>query len=260
MRTRDITEGGRRFLLVTPRFQNPDRPVPLVVFLHGLGETGDERLGAYAWLEKYGLGSAWQRLKRPPIEPLGTRGEWTPARLAEINAELAAREFRGFAMATPFMPKPSGAADHDAYARWLETSLLPRCRKEASIHSDVEHTHLCGVSLGGYVGLEMLVRLPRIFGSFAGVQTAIGEWAAAGYAEKIAKMTAGGVPPKSLLLLTSTQDHWKKSSDALAAELAARKVAHDTRVIPGPHDQPWLREAGTIETLHWLDRLDKGAL
>src|SRR4051812_28992271 len=110
-------------------------------------------------------------------------------------------------MATPFMPKPSGAADHDAYARWLETSLLPRCRTEAPLHKDAERTHLCGVSLGGYVGLEMLVRLPRAFGSFAGVQTAIGEWAAEGYAEKIAKMT-----PRSLLLLTSTQDHWKKSS------------------------------------------------
>jgi pimeloyl-ACP methyl ester carboxylesterase len=120
---------------------------------------------------------------------------------------------------------------------------------------DAEHTHLCGVSLGGYVGLEMLVRLPKVFGSFAGVQTAIGEWAAEGYAEKIAKMD-----PKSLYFLTSSLDHWKKSSDALGAALKARKVACEMRVIPGPHDQPWLREAGTIETLHWIDRLDKAPL
>lgn len=251
----DLTEAGRRFLLVTPRYQDADRPIPLVLFLHGLGETVDERLGAYAWLEKYGLGSAWQRLKRPPIAPTSKRGEWTSARLDEVNAELAARPFRGFAMVTPFMPNPHGAADHDAYAKWIAESLLPRCRREAHVRADAEHTLLCGVSLGGHVALEVLVRLPRTFGGFAGVQTAIGEWAADGYADKIAKMT-----PKRLFLLTSTQDHWKKSSEALAAALSARKVAVDTRTVPGPHDQPWLREAGTIETLHWLDRLDSEPL
>jgi len=47
----DLTEGGRRFVLVVPRYQNPDTPIPLVVFLHGLGETSNERLGAYAWVE-----------------------------------------------------------------------------------------------------------------------------------------------------------------------------------------------------------------
>jgi hypothetical protein len=31
-------------------------------------------------------------------------------------------------------------------------------------------------------------------------------------------------------------------------------VANTLRVLPGPHDQPWLREAGTIEMLHWHDR------
>lgn len=256
LRLTDLVEGGRRFLLITPRYQNPDQPIPLVVFLHGLGETSNERLGVYAWLEKYGLGSAWQRLKRAPIEPIGKRGEWTRARLDEINAELAARPFRGFAMVTPYMPNPRGASDHDAYAKWLEDSVLPRARREANVHRDAEHTHLCGVSLGGYVGLEMLVRLPHVFGSFAGVQTAIGEWAAERYAERIAKLS----PAKSLFLLTSTQDQWKKSSDALAAALVARKIACDVRDVPGPHDQPWLREAGTIEALHWLDRLDRAPL
>ena len=182
----DATEGGRRFVLLTPRWQNPDSPVPLVVFLHGLGETSDPRLGAYAWLERYGLGSAWQRLKRAPIERTSKRGEWTDARLDEVNAELAARPFRGFAMACPYMPKPRGAADHDAYAEWIERSLLPRCRAEARVLADPARTYLCGVSLGGYVSLEVLVRLPHVFGGWAGLQTAIGTWAAPRYAEKSA--------------------------------------------------------------------------
>jgi pimeloyl-ACP methyl ester carboxylesterase len=250
LRLFDLNEGGRRFLLIVPRYLQPEQRIPLVVFLHGLGETVDEKLGAYAWVDKYGLGSAWQRLKRAPIERTSTRGEWTDARLDEVNGELAARPFRGFALVCPFMPNPRGAAEVDAYAKWIETGLLPRVRKETRVFEDADRTYLCGVSLGGYVSLEVLVRLPHVFGAWCGLQTAIGTWAATGYAEKIAK--AGKKP---MLILTSTQDHWKASSEALAAELKSRNVPHAYRVIPGPHDQPWLREAGTIEAVHWLDRL-----
>lgn len=255
----ELVEEGRRFLLLTPRWQQPDEPVPLVVFLHGLGETGDPRLGAHAWLERYGLGSAWQRLKRPPIERTSTRGEWTDPRLAEINAELAARPFRGFAMACPHMPNLHGAAEVDAYARWVASALVPRCRKEANVIATAERTYLCGVSLGGWASLELLVRLPDVFGAWAGLQTAIGTWAAPGYAARIARGSPpaanGRTPHHPLLVLTSTLDHWRTSSEALVAALAERSVAHDFRIVPGPHDQPWLREAGTIEALHWLDRL-----
>jgi enterochelin esterase-like enzyme len=147
------------------------------------------------------------------------------------------------------MPNPHGPADLDDYAKWLEQSLIPRCRKEARVFTDAAHTYLCGVSLGGYVSLEMLVRLPHVFGAWAGLQTAIGTWAAPGYAEKIARS------PKPLLILTSTLDHWRASSEALSAAFDAKKVPSTFRVVPGPHDQPWLREAGTIEALLWLDRL-----
>src|SRR5690606_14587018 len=102
------------------------------------------------------------------------------------------------------------AAGVDAYAKWIEESLVPRCRKEARVLTTAERTYLCGVSLGGYVSLEVLVRLPHVFGAWAGLQTAIGTWAAPGYAAKIAKS-----PPKPLLVLTSSQDHWRASSEAL---------------------------------------------
>ena len=247
---RNLSEGGRRFVLITPRWQNPDSPLPLVIFLHGLGETTNERLGAYAWLEKYGLGSAWQRLKRAPIERTSKRGEWTEERLSAVNAELAARPFRGFAMACPFMPNMRGPSELDAYAKWIETSLLPRCRREARVFTDPSRTYLAGVSLGGYISLEILVRLPHLFGAWAGLQTAIGTWAANGYADKLARSSA--LP---MLVLTSTLDHWRASSETLVAALEAKKLAPHYRVVPGPHDQPWLREAGTIEALLWLDRL-----
>ncbi len=257
LRLLDLTEGGRRFVVVVPRYLEPNQKLPLVVLLHGLGETTNERLGAYAWVEKYGLGSAWQRLKRAPIERASKRGEWTDARLAEVNAELAVRPFRGLAMVCPFMPNPSGPAEVDAYARWIERALIPRVRKETQTYDDADHTYLCGVSLGGYVSLEILARLPHVFGAWAGVQTAIGLSAAPGYAEKIAMGWRD--KPHPMLLLTSTQDHWKASSEALAAAFQAKKLATTYRVTPGPHDQLWLRESGSIEALLWLDRIGYGA-
>ena len=116
------------------------------------------------------------------------------------------------------------------------------------------------MSLGGYVSLEVLARSPSLFGAWAGVQTAIGTFAAPGYVERIAsgwRTSGGGVHP--LLLLTSSHDTWKAGSDALAAAFTSKGLPSTYRVIPGPHDQPWLREAGTIEALLWLDRLGYGA-
>ena len=249
----DITDDGHRLTLVLPRYLEPTQQIPLVVLLHGLGETGDPRAGAYAWVERYGLGNSWQRLKRPPITRTSTRGEWTDARLGEVNDQLAARPFRGFAMVCPHMPNPKSAGEVDAYAQWIGGGLLSRVRKEAAqIATDAERTYLCGVSLGGYVSLEVLSRVPQAFGAWAGVQTAIGTFAAPGYAEKIAK---GFGEKRPLYLLTSSQDHWRTSSEALLAAFQAKKLKVDYRVVPGPHDQPWLREAGTIEALLWLDRV-----
>lgn len=254
LKTYDFSEAGRRVLVIAPKYMAKEQRLPLLVLLHGLGETVDERMGAYGWLERYGLGSAWQRLKRAPIERTSRRGEWTDGRLAEVNDELAVRPFRGFILACPFMPNPKGPADLDAYARWIERALLPRVRSEAPC--DPAKTFLCGVSLGGYVSLEMLARMPGVFDAWGGVQTAIGPWAARNYADKIATMAKR---PKCFLL-TSSQDHWRASSEALHATLDAKGLAPTFRVTPGPHDQPWLRESGSIETLLWFDRLSYASL
>ncbi len=252
LRLLDRSEAGRRYVVLTPRYLQPGAKLPVVVLLHGLGETMDPRLGAYAWLEKYGLGQAWQRLMRPPLARTSARGEWTDERLAEVNASLAADPFRGFVMICPHMPNPKGPAEVGAYASWLTGPLLAKVRAELPEAGTArDETYLAGVSLGGWVSLEVLVRAPETFSVWAGVQTAIGTWAADGFVEKIARAP---VRPRAMLVLTSTQDHWRASSEALASAFRARKLACDGRTIPGPHDQPWLREAGTIETLLWLDR------
>jgi len=58
---------GRATQVIVPRAPAPPRSLPVVVLLHGLGETTDARNGMFAWSGRYGLGRAWARLAHPTI-------------------------------------------------------------------------------------------------------------------------------------------------------------------------------------------------
>src|SRR5262245_9713242 len=95
---------GNRFTLFIPNHLARGERVPLLVLLHGLGETGDQRMGAFAWQERYGLGAAYDRLRRAPVARTSARRDFSDRRLVEVNAALAAHPFRGLAIACPYTP------------------------------------------------------------------------------------------------------------------------------------------------------------
>jgi len=249
---------GNRFTLLVPTHLKPGQRVPLLVLLHGLGETHDQRVGAYAWLDRYGLGSSYSRLRHPPIQKQAPRGDWTDVRLSDVNAHLATRAFRGMVIACPFTPNVGKlamgrAAALSAYTRWLTDVVVPRARAEAPVESGAKHTYLDGCSLGGYVGLEVFLQRPDFFGAWGGVQSAFGVHRVPSYAQRLERaLERAG--PRPLHLLTSAADPFRKAQEALSQALSLRGIANDLRVSPGPHDQPWLRETGTIEMLLWHDR------
>lgn len=245
---------AKRFTLFLPRHLAKDERVPLLVLLHGLAETVDPRMGVYAWTERYGLETSYARLRHPPIARTSTRGEWTDARLAEVNAMLTAQPLRGLAIACPYTPNIGKPAELEAYARWITEVVIPRARAEGPLFTDAAHTTIDGCSLGGFLSLEVFLRRPEAFAAWGGVQSAIGEAGAAGYAERI-KVALAKAGPRALHVETSTNDAFRKGNEGLSRALTERHVHHEFRMLPGPHDQPWLREAGTIEMLLWHDRL-----
>jgi len=261
---RDITvpgerHVGRRFTLLLPRPATAEASTRLLVLLHGLGETGNERLGVYAWLELYGLGDAVRRLRHPPLAQVGKRPYWPEGRLSELNASLAPRPFRGMVIACPYTPNIYEAADREAmldrYADWLVHEVLPRARSEAGIAAaDARRTSLDGCSLGGNVGLEVFLRKPEHFGSWGSVQGAFGSNRLPRYAERLAANLAR-VGARPIRIATSTDDSFREVNLELERALTGRGVPHELWVGRGPHAQPWLREAGTIEMLLWHDRL-----
>ncbi len=246
---------GRRMTLLVPR--HTPGPVPLLVLLHGLGETHDERLGAHAWLDRYGLGTSYERLLRPPVAPLSSKSRhFDDARLAELNRDLLAHPFRGLAVACPFTPNVYRATDRktllDAYAGWLADEVIPRARREADVLPGPKHTGLDGCSLGGYAGLEVLLRRPALFGAWGSVQGALGGHRVARYAEELrAVVSAHGT---RLHLETSLGDPFRGVNESLSLALTKLGVSHDFVMPPGPHDQPFLRDSGTLEMLLWHDR------
>jgi len=225
---------SRRFVLGVPRHLGPGERVPLLVVLHGLGETGDERMGAWAWFERYGLGTSYDRLS-------------------------ASLSFRGLVLACPYMPNlPGGdSGAFDAYARWIALTVVPRARRESPAIDTMRATYLAGCSLGGYFSLEVLLRQPETFGAWGGVQSALGEGAARRYAERLAAVTAR-VGPRDLLIETSRGDPFRAGNEALARALARAAVPNTFVELPGPHDQPWLRQHGTAAMLEWFTNLPGG--
>lgn len=255
-----------RALVFTPRSgasagasgteREPPR-LPLLLLLHGLGETTSPELGIHAWSERYGLLEAYRRLRNPPVERTvaGTR-YLSRDRATAIDRSLATQPFEPMVIVCPYMPRlrrGAGPGPIDAYADWIETTLLPAVRARTRATASARGMALAGCSLGGFVGLEMLLLKPKLFGSLAGVQSAIQTAAAARYAMELkrAPEPEGG---RRILIETSTKDPYRHANQAFSAELRRLGVPHDFLEPPGPHTQPWLRDVGTLEMLLWADR------
>ncbi len=249
---------ARRALLLVPRHLPEGQRLRLLVLLHGLGETGDELAGIHAWGDRYGLVRAYERLRRPPVRRIDERlGYLTDQRSGELGRLLAARPFTGLAMVCPVTPAPhrvgAVATVLDRYAGWVVDTLLPAVRARIPLAPGPWSTGIDGCSLGGYVGLEVFLRHPAAFGALGTVQGAFSAVSGRDYARRLARAMER-VGPRPIHVESSTWDPYREGAVALAGELKALDVPHVLQIPPGPHDQPWLREVGTLEMLLWYDR------
>src|SRR6266545_220082 len=235
-------ELSRRALVLVPRGLAAGLRVPVLVLLHGLGETTNETAGVRAWVDRYGLLTSYARLSRSP---------------------LGSRPFDGRTIfVCPFTPNVWRLANTqgalDGFASWIGDVLLPEVRSKTPAETVAARTGVDGCSLGGFIGLEVFLRRPALFGAWGGVQAALRESAAPKWADRVsaALKTAG---PRRLHIETSTRDPFQGANVAFSRALRERGIEHDLVVLPGPHDQPWLREVGTLEMLLWHDRVLRGS-
>jgi hypothetical protein len=197
--------------------------------------------------------SVVERLRRPPVKKLYPKYPWfSDAHVERVNAALEKRPFGGMVLVCPVTPNPHkvgpAAKTLDRYADFIEKKLLPAVYDKVPCLTGPAHTGLDGCSLGGYVGVEVLLRKPKLFGTFGGVQAAFNVPSAIKYAERIA---AAGCEPSTSV--ASTEDPFRKANEVFAKEPASggrARAVGPTR----PHNQPWLREVGTLEMFLWHER------
>jgi pimeloyl-ACP methyl ester carboxylesterase len=237
------------------------RFVGIAVLLHGLGETTDARAGLRAWLDAYGLRTAHERLKRPPVKRTSKRKDWSDERVQHVNRTLSVTPYRGFAAVCPYLPnlyrKDQPLEKLAKYADWIVDTVVPRAREVLGGRAIGGHLALCGCSFGGWVGLDVLLRRPGAFDAFVGVQSALYDTGAKAYAERLANAFRGA-RPLPIRMTTSTQDPFRSGNEALVAQCRKLGLEAELLLLPGPHDQGWLREGGTLETMIWLDRVLNG--
>ncbi|MGZ5969367.1 MAG: hypothetical protein ACXWP4_16955, partial [Polyangiales bacterium] len=246
---------ARRAVVLVPTYLPKGARVPLLVLLHGLAETVDEEMGAYAWVRRYGVGDGFAHARAPSsISMASLKKMATEERIAEIKDSLEKKPFRGMVIACPYTPNIwkglSVDIVLDAYATWIFEVLVPRLRAETPVNAKLG---LDGVSLGGYASLGVGVRKLEAIDALGCVQAAVSTNDAESWADKIQKAFAAK-GSKPLSLITSTNDAFRKPVEALSAALKKRAIAHDFRLAIGPHDQPFLRGPGSLEMLLWHDR------
>jgi len=248
---------ARRCLLLTPP-ASADRNRVLLL-CHGLGETSSEGLGVRAFADRYGLLSCYRRLRAPPVTRTMKDAPFlTDARLRTLNDALGTAPFRGFSIACPFTPnvfrQPSTAAALDRYAGWLVDAVVPAIAKRLGRAPADLVTAIDGVSLGGYVALEVFLRRPRAFAAVGSTQGAFGVPLADAYAARFER-AFGDTGPRPLRVATSEWDGGRKASERLVRELGKKGIEARLSISPGPHDQRWLREVGTLDLLFDYDRV-----
>jgi len=255
----DTPAGPLRAVVMLPRDLPPGTRLPLLVALHGWGEAvrGVER-GVWAWPRDYELGASDRALRRSPFARDAFLGWVSSSRYAVLRRDLAARPYRGVVVVAPYTPdymEEANAGRVPAYAEWIVQQLVPRARRELPVLTTREATGIDGVSLGGLVALETGFLHPQTFGVVGSLQAAV-----LGRTDRVlARWQASPTrPAQRLRLLTSRGDPLRGANEALHGALTVRGVAHDWRVVEGPHDYVFNRGAGGVEMLLFHDRALRG--
>jgi hypothetical protein len=160
-------------VVVVPAWGAPGEKFPVVVALHGHGESLKPPLeGAMGWPRDYALTRAFGRLAAPPLTKDDYESFVSDARLADVNAQLASRPFRGVIVACPFMPDgdvhsttPQMGPTTASRAEFILKMLLPKVRAETPARADAKSTGIDGVSFGGALALRIGLSNPDAFGA-----------------------------------------------------------------------------------------------
>lgn len=251
----DSPDGQRAQLLV------PDAPASssILIALHGRGEAGRSLdVGAGAWPREYALDRLHRRLLAPPLTGADLQDMFSEARLARLNASLAAAPYQGLSVACPATPvlADKSVESTQGFARFLLEALLPEVRKATGSTADRAATGIDGVSMGGRMALLVGLSHPEVFGVVGALQPALSVEEAPLISELARAAMAKA--PVLLRLVSSEADPFLPAVRAASERLARDGVVHELLVVPGNHGYEFNRGPGGAEMLLWHERMQRG--
>ncbi|MET0595426.1 MAG: alpha/beta hydrolase-fold protein [Polyangiaceae bacterium] len=258
-----VSFGAERALVIAPRGQDAGERFPVLVALHGRGESvRGATAGARGWMDDYELGRSVARLRSPPLLREDFRGFVEDARLARLNASLLERPYRGLVVVCPWVPDILSNRDRanldaaEPFGAFIVEELLPRVVAEAPALADRGSTGIDGVSLGGRASMLVGFAHADRFGAVGTLQAAVQDSEASAFTARA--RAALGKSPQRIRLLTSDRDPFAGPIGETHRAFDEGRIPHDYLVIPGPHDYAFNRGPGGIEMLLWHDRVLRG--
>jgi enterochelin esterase-like enzyme len=253
----------RRARVYVPQHAPPGDSWPVAILLHGYGQALNEQRALAAWRKEYDVLSAYTRLRSGRVQATPSLGE---TRARQISEQLEARPFGGMVLVAPVTPIPYFQRNLSrtlrVYARWIHEQLLPRVSRLVPVSTAPEQVGLAGFSMGGLVGLELMCRYPELFGAYCGIQIALEKGTVPRYAWLLdrALNKLGDATSRPIGVVTATLDTYRRSNVALYQALSYYDLNASLELRKGSHSARWMRQAGSLEGLLWLDQRLNGSL
>jgi len=247
----------QRARVYVPHGLTPDQKWPVAILLHGYAQALADERALSAWGVEYDVLGAYRSLAHGSVSETAALG---PTRAQAINAGLRTAPFHGMVLVNPVTPIPyfqrNLGQTLTEYGDWMHQELLPAVARVAPISTAPEAVGLAGVSMGGLVGLELMWRFPERFGAYCGMQIAIKRSEAERYAwllqRAFGQLSSGRGRP--VFVVTATRDTYRWSNQAFYHALRRNHVDAAIELRGGGHTSRWMRQAGSLESLFWLDR------
>ncbi len=191
-----VEHGGRSYpyRLLAPAELEPGRRYPLILFLHGAGERGeDNRLQLRHFPERMAAPELRERLPVFVLAPQCPQGtDWADGG-------------RGLARGGPMSPAPRPA---------LEAALLALEEVVRAHPVDLDAIHLTGLSMGGAGTWDLAARRPDLFASAVAI-------------------CGGGDPAQAPRLADLPLQAWHGADDRLVPPRASREMVEAVRIAGG---------------------------
>lgn len=250
-------DGNTTAVVAIPRDLALGVRLPLVVLLPG-GHHNMQRhdKGCWGWWSEYLLGETETALRRGTLTDKDFRLLGRAHEIEEFNAHLATTPYRGAVIVTPWVVgRQLDPAPHGAMVAAFLRDLVARARDELPVLDARESTGLGGMSSGGLWALHAGAACSDLFGTVVATQP---------FTEELVKPLRAAVTSRALSqklrIVTSADDHQRKSTVELSAALTADHIEHDLVEYLGAHSAAFAAGPGGLDAMFAFDRSLRGEL